>query len=436
MVQYDYKILIYGNYTFQKNLEADSLVEVLRRVIPFVSKLRKIHWTILIPEEVKSLQFDNVDQKIYRFPNFPNLMRQHFDTWEFLEHLNWRHTDFDIVYSHLPEHTNQLSNIFHNYTNINAEFIGYSHWFETQHNSERFGFGKGYPISSFMSAMNGILHMKECGVNSKWLKDLVIEEASQYFNQKVLDDLDKKIQPHYLGVDRIDIRKTYSPKSVIFNHRGNDYTGWKWFCDIMDEVWKERQDFKVYTTLVEIDKEWNEHINTESRDEYMNTLKNMKFGVGCFRNYSAWSISTTDGFSVGVPYLVPTELCYEEMINDKDYPYFYENYNKEDFKKRFNEMLDADELYSTTKIAEKMKWDNQLKGWFNNWDIFDNLRQIKETKTTEKLAEFIRTEGKTNKTEIMKFTKWGPLVKFNGYRNSLREYKGIKFTKDGYEWIG
>ena len=54
MVQYDYKILIYGNYTFQKNLEADSLVEVLRRVIPFVSKLRKIHWTILIPEEVKS----------------------------------------------------------------------------------------------------------------------------------------------------------------------------------------------------------------------------------------------------------------------------------------------------------------------------------------------------------------------------------------------
>ena len=72
----------------------------------------------------------------------------------------------------------------------------------------------------------------------------------------------------------------------------------------MDEVWKERQDFKVYTTLVEIDKEWNEHINTESRDEYMNTLKNMKFGVGCFRNYSAWSIPTTDGFSVGVPYYI------------------------------------------------------------------------------------------------------------------------------------
>ena len=35
--QYDYKILLYGNYTYRDNLEADSLVEVLRHVIPFMS---------------------------------------------------------------------------------------------------------------------------------------------------------------------------------------------------------------------------------------------------------------------------------------------------------------------------------------------------------------------------------------------------------------
>jgi len=44
--EYDYKILIYGNYTYRKNLEADSLVEVLRHVIPFMSKQQKIHFTI------------------------------------------------------------------------------------------------------------------------------------------------------------------------------------------------------------------------------------------------------------------------------------------------------------------------------------------------------------------------------------------------------
>ena len=53
--EYDYKVLIYGNYTYRKNLEADSLVEVLRHVIPFMSKQQKIHFTIPIPEYVESL---------------------------------------------------------------------------------------------------------------------------------------------------------------------------------------------------------------------------------------------------------------------------------------------------------------------------------------------------------------------------------------------
>ena len=68
--QYDYKVLVYGNYTFRDNLEADSLVEVLRRVIPFLSERRKIHFTILIPEFVKSLNFPNVEQRIYSFMKY------------------------------------------------------------------------------------------------------------------------------------------------------------------------------------------------------------------------------------------------------------------------------------------------------------------------------------------------------------------------------
>ena len=51
--EYDFKVLIYGNYTYRKNLEADSLVEVLRHVIPFMSKQQKIHFTIPIPEYVE-----------------------------------------------------------------------------------------------------------------------------------------------------------------------------------------------------------------------------------------------------------------------------------------------------------------------------------------------------------------------------------------------
>ena len=36
-IEYDYKVLIYGNYTYRKNLEADSQTEVLKKQI----KIRK-----------------------------------------------------------------------------------------------------------------------------------------------------------------------------------------------------------------------------------------------------------------------------------------------------------------------------------------------------------------------------------------------------------
>ena len=89
-----------------------------------------------------------------------------------------------------------------------------------------------------------------------------------------------------------------------------------------------------------MDRPWNIKVKCESRDEYMDFLSTMKFGVGTFQTYSAWSISTTDGFSVGVPYLLPNKLCYPEMtsVAIEPYPYLYND--RDDFIKKFNEMLD------------------------------------------------------------------------------------------------
>ena len=133
--QYDYKILLYGNYTYRKNLEADSLVEVLRHTIPFISKRWKVHFTLLIPEFVQSLDFPNVDQRIYELPSYINTMRQHFNTKQFMKHVDWKRNDFDIVYTHLPEHTLQIANCLNNNSNLSPKFIGYSHWFEVPQNA-------------------------------------------------------------------------------------------------------------------------------------------------------------------------------------------------------------------------------------------------------------------------------------------------------------
>ena len=43
----------------------------------------------------------------------------------------------------------------------------------------------------------------------------------------------------------------YEPKTILFNHRDNDYTGYTWFVEQMDELYKNKKDktFKVFTTL-------------------------------------------------------------------------------------------------------------------------------------------------------------------------------------------
>ena len=102
-IEYDYKVLIYGNYTYRKNLEADSLVEVLRHVIPFMSKQQKMHFTIPIPEYVESLNFPNVEQIIYKQPPYIKTMRQHFTATECMKMVNWRNKDWDICNTQLHE---------------------------------------------------------------------------------------------------------------------------------------------------------------------------------------------------------------------------------------------------------------------------------------------------------------------------------------------
>ena len=46
-----------------------------------------------------------------------------------------------------------------------------------------------------------MLQMKVCGVNSQWVKNLVIERAKETFKPHITDKLEKIIQPWYLGCD-------------------------------------------------------------------------------------------------------------------------------------------------------------------------------------------------------------------------------------------
>ena len=431
--EYTYKILVYPNITYMRDLEKDSYVVVLRNVIKELNKIRNdIHWTILSPGDIKSLTFENTTQIPINLPSYPNAMRCHFNYNEIKANLRWKHTDYDVVYSHLPEHTLNITNLLENDTNISPKYVGYCHWYEVDENTN-------YSKRMLMDNYNGMLEMKECGVNSIWLKELVLEKAKKYYNDEIISKLDKIIQPHYLGIDKINnVEIPTKKKTIIFNHRDNYYTGWAWFIDSMDELYKQRQDFTVYTTLADLDRPYAKRVKISDRDEYLDFIRSMHVGVGTFQKYSAWSISTTDSLSMGVPYILPNKLCYPEMVG-KDYPLLYEG--RDGFLQKLNGALDDDgsvdkaKTYLKTKI-EEFPWSNRVPNWFGGWnfltpDSFDMIGEKSES--YPKIVDFIHKKKSVTKKEILDYLGWGVRISFSPYRNRLRTEPTIKFTKNRYE---
>ena len=431
--EYPYKILVYPNITYMRDLEKDSYVVVLRNVIKELNKVRDdIHWTIMSPGDIKSLTFKNTTQIPINLPSYPNAMRCHFNYNEIKANLRWKHTDYDVVYSHLPEHTLNMSNLLENDTNISPKYVGYCHWYEVNENTN-------YSKRMLMDNYNGMLEMEECGVNSIWLKELVLEKAKEWYNKETISKLDKIIKPHYLGIDKINnVEVPTKKKTIIFNHRDNYYTGWTWFIDRMDELYKQRQDFTVYTTLADLDRPYAKRVKISDRDEYLDFIRSMHVGVGTFQKYSAWSISTTDSLSMGVPYILPNKLCYPEMVG-KDYPLLYNG--KDEFLQKVNGALDDDgsvdkaKNYLKTKI-EEFPWASRVPDWFGGWnflspDKFDMIGDKSES--YNKIVDFIHKKKSVTKKEILDYLGWGVRISFSPYRNRLRTEPTIRFTKNRYE---
>ena len=431
--EYPYKILVYPNITYMRDLEKDSYVVVLRNVIKELNKVRDdIHWTIMSPGDIKSLTFKNTTQIPINLPSYPNAMRCHFNYNEIKANLRWKLTDYDVVYSHLPEHTLNMSNLLENDTNISPKYVGYCHWYEVDENTN-------YSKRMLMDNYNGMLEMEECGVNSIWLKELVLEKAKEWYNKETISKLDKIIKPHYLGIDKINnVEVPTKKKTIIFNHRDNYYTGWTWFIDRMDELYKQRQDFTVYTTLADLDRPYAKRVKISDRDEYLDFIRSMHVGVGTFQKYSAWSISTTDSLSMGVPYILPNKLCYPEMVG-KDYPLLYNG--KDEFLQKVNGALDDDgsvdkaKNYLKTKI-EEFPWASRVPDWFGGWnflspDKFDMIGDKSES--YNKIVDFIHKKKSVTKKEILDYLGWGVRISFSPYRNRLRTEPTIRFTKNRYE---
>ena len=310
--EYKYKILVYPNITFLKDLEKDSYVVVLGNIIRELNKIRDdLFFTIISPAHINSLDFENTEQIIAPQISYPNSMRMDFPFKEVIKNIKWKENDYDILYSHLPEHTGNLKNLLFNATNISPAIIGYTHWTEFKEiTNYEYQVGLAYNIV-------GLSQMSKCGINTQAQKDLVLKNAKEYFNDDVIAKLDKILEPQYLGWEIPNYKKQNTDKKIIvYNHRPHTYKNYPWFLKQMDKLWEQRQDFKVWVPLSNTKDREYIYIDKFNRQGYFTELSKCWVGV-CGKSYhKGWVNSASDGMSVGTPY----------MFLNEDYYYQYADY--------------------------------------------------------------------------------------------------------------
>ena len=90
-------------------------------------------------------------------------------------------------------------------------------------------------------------------------------------------------------------------------------------------------------------------------------------------------------------------------------------------------------------IVKKMGWNKQVKNWMD-WDELLNPTTFpmvgEDTKTYKNVLALIKKRGRVSKKQLIGELNWGKQFKFGRYRNRLRLDDKIRFTNDGYEWIG
>ena len=424
------RILVYPNITYSKDLEKDSYIQVIHSMIIELNKIRDdLFFYLVTPKHMPMFSvFSNVHQFVMYFPSYPQNMRMHFDVkdWNLIRHRRW---DFDLIFSHLPEHTLNIKNVLYNTSSHNPPVVGYCHWFDIKD-----------VVVSTMHALNynlmGLLEMKRCYMNTQAQKILVLEEAEKILSKANCAKLDEILTVQHPGIKKEDIIDDYTQfkieykKIIVFNHRPATYKDFDNFMATMDKLWEQRQDFKVWIPLLESPNRPYVYVTKYEKQKYYEELRRCCVGYSPKQLYGGWSVASTDGIMNGVPYIMYDALYYKELNPTADFFKTNDeairllNLHLDDHHHR-----DDQSMAGIKYIRKNLIYSNEIQQMLNYFDkIVSEEKSI--TGRSNRYKEMIETVKKEKKISKYQLTEWinndRPYgVALNPYRRALLNHSNI-----------
>jgi len=426
-LQKSVRVLVYPNITFQKDLEKDSYIQVIKKQIKLLNEIRDDLWFYLIlPKPEPTLVFPNVTQWYLEMPTYPPTMRAHFDVFQ-MQKLISENFDFDLIMSHLPEHTHQLKNVMYNVTHHVPPVMGYCHWFDLDE-------VVGWPQGAFNQNITGLLEYDRCYLNTQHQKDMVLNQAKRIFNDSAVEKLNTILTVQHLGVDKENIIDDIQPYEniIVFNHRPDTYKHFDDFIATTDELWSQRKDFKVWVPL--LSKPNREYVITDKGDKewYYKKLQSCCVGYSPKQDYGGWSVATTDGMMNGVPYILYDDTYYHELCDKAE---------------TFTELSQAVSLLNTyldnanhrnnmakiclEHIKEKLIYKDEMLLMSSYLDEqIDSMRMTGESEALQKMIGWIEKKGEMTKKDLIGSVGWGRGIKWTPYRRALLNHPNIFDVND------
>jgi glycosyltransferase involved in cell wall biosynthesis len=216
--------------------------------------------------------------------------------------------------------------------------------------------------------------------NSKSAKRMMIENAKEFFNDKVEEKLDRTgFVTETVDAKKVDKYKTSKDKdskfTILFAHRLSYYTGWEEAFDALKELYESGMDFtliapdpgnkftqrelkKRYPFLQEIDK------SSWSHEDYLRTCWKADLAIGNHNIPTTWGgLALTEPMAAYTVPIMPKKDGYLEMFfREYDNEIFFEN--MEDFKRIVKAYYDSPESLEKMKkearrfVNEKLNMDD------------------------------------------------------------------------------
>ena len=295
-----------------------------------------------------------------------------------------------------------------------------------------------------MHALNynliGILEMKRCYLNTEAQKELVLQEAGKIlsiWNCKRLDEILTVQHPGIRKEDIVEEPLEETEKKIVFNHRPATYKDFDNFIKTMDELWKQRQDFKVWIPLLDSPVRPYIYVDKYNKVEYYNELRRCRVGYSPKQQYGGWSVATTDGIMKGTPYIMYDASYYKELNPTGD---FFKN--NDDAVKLLNLYLDDQpHRNSIARVGLKhlennLIYENEMKDMLKYFDdIVSAEKSVTErSRRLVQMRERVEKEGRVSKEKLTEWIKndrpYG--VALTPYRRALLKHPNI-YDSDGVE---